>query len=241
MTGASARVVGAIGLLTLIAISVLVLPVQQDLTRFFGWVPQLGPTGAVLFAAAYIPAAILFVPGALLTLGAGFLFGVKLGTVIVSLGSTTGAIAAFLVGRTLAREWVTTKVEGKPAFDAIDRAVGTQGFTIVLLTRLSPVFPFNLLNYVYGVTGVGLRDYALASWIGMLPGTMMYVYLGSAAQSVTALLSGEQRQTLPQEWLFSVGLLATVAVTVVVTRLAKRALARRVTFVSNRESAAGAR
>jgi uncharacterized membrane protein YdjX (TVP38/TMEM64 family) len=227
MNGPTPRVGAAIALGTVIVITVLFLPVQQDLTRFFDWIQRLGPMGAALFAAAYVPAAVLFVPGALLTLGAGFLFGVKVGTVIVSLGSTSGATAAFLVGRTLAREWVATKVAGNPTFGAIDRAVGTEGFRMVLLTRLSPVFPFNLLNYTFGITQVSLRDYVLASWIGMLPGTIMYVYLGSAAQSLAALLSGGRRRGLAQDLLFVVGLVATVAVTVVVTRIAKRALDQR--------------
>lgn len=241
MSASSARVATAIGLLVVIVASLALLPVQQDLARFLTWIQGLGPGGAVLFAAAYVPAAVLFVPGALLTLGAGFLFGVALGTVIVSLGSTMGAVAAFLVGRTLAREWVTTTVRDKPAFSAIDRAVGAQGFTIVLLTRLSPIFPFNLLNYMFGITKVRLRDYALASWMGMLPGTIMYVYLGSAAQSVAGLLTHAPRQGSAQELLFVIGLLATVTVTVVVTRVAKRALEQRITSASSNGTAARVR
>jgi uncharacterized membrane protein YdjX (TVP38/TMEM64 family) len=201
---------------------------QDTLASFLEWVQGIGPWGAVLFAAAYVPAAVLLVPGSLLTLGAGFVFGVVKGTVIVSLGSTAGAAAAFIVGRSLARDWVARRLAGRPTMAAIARAVEIEGFKIVLLTRLSPVLPFNLLNYAFGLTAVPLREYVLASWIGMLPGTIMYVYLGSAANSLAALLSGDQPRTTGQQVLFALGLAATVAATIIVTRAARRALAERV-------------
>ena len=197
---------------------------RDTLASFREWVQRIGPWGAVLFAAAYVPAAVLLVPGSLLTLGAGFVFGVVKGTVIVSLGSTAGATAAFLVGRSMARDWVARRLAGRPKMAALARAVETEGFKIVLLTRLSPVLPFNLLNYAFGLTAVPLRKYILGSWIGMLPGTIMYVYLGSAAKSLAALVSGDQPRSTGQQALFVLGLAATVAATVIVTRTARRAL-----------------
>ena len=197
---------------------------RDTLSSFLEWVQGIGPWGAVLFAAAYVPAAVLLVPGSLLTLGAGFVFGVVKGTVIVSIGSTAGAAAAFIVGRGIARDWVARRLAGRPKMAAIARAVETEGFKIVLLTRLSPVLPFNLLNYAFGVTAVPFRQYVLASWIGMLPATIMYVYLGSAANSLAAVLSGDQPRSAGQQVLFALGLAATVAVTIIVTRTARRAL-----------------
>jgi uncharacterized membrane protein YdjX (TVP38/TMEM64 family) len=197
---------------------------RGTLASFLEWVQGIGPWGAVLFAAAYVPAAVLLVPGSLLTLGAGFVFGVAKGTVIVSLGSTAGAATAFLVGRSIAREWVAGRLANRPKMAALARAVETEGFKIVLLTRLSPVLPFNLLNYAFGLTAVPFRTYVLASWIGMLPGTIMYVYLGSAASSLAALLSGDQPRSTGQHVLFVLGLAATVAATIIVTRTARRAL-----------------
>ncbi|MDP3073207.1 MAG: TVP38/TMEM64 family protein [Opitutaceae bacterium] len=186
------------------------------------FIQGLGVWGPVIFVALYIVATVLFVPGSALTLGAGALFGVTLGSVLVSIGATLGATAAFLVGRYLARDWVGAKIEGNASFAAIDRAVAAEGWKIVGLTRLSPVFPFSLLNYAFGLTRVSLRDYVLASWIGMMPGTVMYVYLGSLAR-----VAGERTRT-PGEWaLYGVGLLATIVVTVFVTRLARAALAKR--------------
>jgi uncharacterized membrane protein YdjX (TVP38/TMEM64 family) len=197
---------------------------RDALTSFLEWVQGIGPWGAVLFGAAYVPAAVLFVPGSLLTLAAGFIFGLAKGVIIVSLGSTAGAAAAFLVARSIAHDWVARYVARRRILAAIGRAVETDGFKIVLLTRLSPVFPFNLLNYAYGLTSVPFRTYVLASWLGMLPGTVMYVYLGSAANSLAALLSHEAPQSAGRPILFVLGLTATVAVTIIVTRRARRAL-----------------
>jgi len=218
------RIVILAVLVVSIGASLLLLPTQEYLSRFLAWAQGIGPWGAVLLGAAYIPAALLFVPGSLLTLGAGFAFGVVLGTVTVSIGSTLGASAAFLAGRTLARGFIETKIANNIRFRAIDQAVKQEGFKIVLLTRLSPVFPFNLLNYAFGLTPVSLRDYFLASWIGMLPGTVMYVYLGSAAKTLADLAAGKVEGGTGQQMLFGVGLIATVAVTIAVTRVAKRAL-----------------
>ena len=188
------------------------------------WIAGHGLLGALVYALLYILACVLFIPGSLITLGAGAIYGVVKGTALVSVASTLGATAAFLVGRFLARQWVARKVTGNPKFAAIDRAVAREGWKIVGLLRLSPVFPFNLLNYALGLTGVSLRHYFFASWIGMFPGTVLYVYLGSLAGDLARLGAGERSRT-PAEWAFFLtGLAATVAVTLFVTRLARRAL-----------------
>jgi len=202
--------------------------VQDLLRRSLDWIAGLGPAGVVAFIAIYILSCVFMLPGSVLTLGAGAVFGVVKGSVIVSVASTLGATAAFLVGRYLARDRVGRMIEGNGRFRAIDEAVGREGWKIVGLTRLSPAFPFNLLNYAYGITTVSLRDYFFASWIGMLPGTVMYVYLGSLAGSL-ATLGGQGGGRTPAQWaLYIVGLLATVAVTVYVTRIARAALAKQV-------------
>jgi uncharacterized membrane protein YdjX (TVP38/TMEM64 family) len=206
------------------ATAVARLPLGDALRWLLESAQQAGPLGALMIALAYVPAAVFFLPGAILTLGAGFALGVPLGVVAVSLGSTTGAAAAFLVGRTLARDKVAARMARDPRFEAMARAVEQQGFRIVFLARLSPVFPFNVLNYAFGITTVRLRDYVLASWLGMLPGTLMYVYLGSAAQSLAAVTAGQVEGGAGQRLAFVVGLLATVAVSVTVTRIARRAL-----------------
>lgn len=199
--------------------SFFIFDVGSLLKQVVTWIDSLGAWGPVLFVLIYIVATVLFVPGSALTLGAGAVFGVGLGSGLVSLGATLGATAAFLIGRYFARDFVGKKVKGNKTFAAIDDAVGSQGWKIVGLTRLSPVFPFTLLNYAFGLTKVSLRDYVLASWIGMMPGTVMYVYLGSIAKA-----AGDHKRT-PGEWtLYGIGLVATIAVTIVVTRSARAAL-----------------
>lgn len=205
-------------------VAVAVLPVKDYIVATLDWTGQLGVWGPIVVIGVYIVACVLFLPGSVLTLGAGFLFKVALGTVTVSIGSTLGACAAFLVGRKLARGWVAGKVSGNPKFAAIDEAVGRAGFKIVLLTRLSPIFPFNMLNYAFGLTKVSFWRYALASWIGMLPGTVMYVYLGSAARSLTDLAAGRVETGPARQVFFWLGLTATVVVAWLVTRIARRAL-----------------
>ncbi len=201
---------------------------QNWLREALIWVNDLGAVGAIAFLALYALATIAFFPGSILTLGAGVVFGVVQGSLLVFVGATLGAMGAFLVGRYLARGWVARKIAHNPKFAAIDRAVEREGFKVVLLTRLSPVFPFNLLNYAFGITGVSLKDYVLAS-VGMIPGTIMYVYLGSLAGSIATIGAEEQPTDPTVEWIIRiVGFIATVAVTVYVTRLARRALAEAV-------------
>ncbi|MBC6473025.1 MAG: TVP38/TMEM64 family protein [Hormoscilla sp. GM102CHS1] len=201
---------------------------QAWLRSALEWIEGLGPVGAIAFIVIYIIATVAFLPGSILTLGAGVVFGVVFGSIYVFIGATIGATAAFLVGRYLARDWVAQKIAGNEKFKAIDGAVGREGFKIVLLTRLSPVFPFNLLNYAYGVTGVGLKDYVLGS-IGMLPGTIMYVYIGSLAGDLAAIGTEEQPTNPAVQWAIRIiGLIATVAVTVYVTRIARQALEKEV-------------
>lgn len=208
----------------LIVLALKYFHVQDLLKSALDWIGKLGPWGPVIFVGLYVVATVLFVPGSLLTLGAGAVFGVALGSVCVSISATLGATAAFLVGRYLARDAIARKIEKHEKFATIDRAVADEGWKIVLLTRLSPVFPFTLLNYAFGLTRVKLSHYVLASWIGMIPGTVMYVYLGSLVN-----VGAGHRQRTTGEWvLYGVGLLATVTVTVFVTRLARRALAKKI-------------
>ncbi len=201
----------------------LFLPVKQHIVVFTEWVRGLGWRGPLVFGLVYAVAGLV-IPGALLTLAAGFAFGVVLGTVVVSAASTTTAAIAFWLGRTLARGWVEAKIAAGPKFRAIDRAVADNGFKIVLMTRLSPVFPFTLLNYAFGLTKVRFRDYLVASWVGMLPGTVLYVYLGSTIGEIADLAAGKVERTPAQTALFWGGLAAAVVVVIFVTRIARNAL-----------------
>jgi len=213
-------------LVALVALLVAVrfLPIERWLLDFVAWVRSAGARGMVVFAVAYALLG-LFLPGAMLTLGAGFAYGVVVGTAVVCVASNLTAVGAFLLGRTLARDAIAARIGANPRFAAIDRAVGRQGLKIVLLVRLSPLFPFTLLNYAFGLTRVTLRDYLVGSLVGMLPGTVMYVYLGSLVTSLTELAAGRPSGGAVQQAFYFGGLVATVAVTLYVTHVARRALA----------------
>ncbi len=186
--------------------------------RFTAWIEGLGFWGPLAFVLGYAAATVAFIPGSALTLAAGAIFGLARGTLYAFLGASIGATAAFLVARYAARGWVERKLEGQDRFRRIDRAVGLQGGRIVALLRLAPIFPFNLLNYGLGLTGVRLLPYLLACF-AMLPGTLMYVYFGKVGRDAAA--GGKTAS----EWLLlAAGLAAVVAVTLIVTRIARRAL-----------------
>jgi uncharacterized membrane protein YdjX (TVP38/TMEM64 family) len=192
--------------------------------RFAEWVDGLGVWGPAVFMAGYAIATVAFVPGSILTLAAGAIFGLISGTIYVFAAATLGACAAFLVARYLARGLIERRFSDTPRFAAVDRAVGAQGRKIVFLLRLSPVFPFNLLNYGLGLTRVRFADYAIAS-IGMIPGTLLYVYYGKLAGDVAALAGGAAVDRGAGYYaVLILGLLATVLVTTLVTRTARRAL-----------------
>jgi uncharacterized membrane protein YdjX (TVP38/TMEM64 family) len=190
-------------------------------------VEKLGAVGAVVFIFIYNIATLLFVPGSLLTIKGGCLFGLVEGSIYVLIAATLGATWAFLLGRYFSRDWISQAVAKYPKFQAIDRAVAQAGWKIVFLTRLCPIFPFNLLNYGFGVTQISLRDYIIGS-VGMLPGTVMYVYIGSLATDIaTANLAdlSTTPETKMSLWVLRiVGLIATIAMTLYLTRLAKGAL-----------------
>lgn len=208
----------------------VVLAKQLDFQSLFqnalAWVESLGAWGPIAFIGIYNLATVLFLPGSLLTLGGGAIFGLVKGSIFVFLAATLGATFAFLIGRYLARDAIAQKIEGNQKFKAIDEAIAQEGLKIVFLTRLSPVFPFNLLNYALGLTKVSLRDYVIGS-IGMLPGTILYVYLGSLAGDLAML--GQEAAVDPATARLQliakvIGLLATIGVTVYVTKVAKKAL-----------------
>ncbi|MEG4008197.1 TVP38/TMEM64 family protein [Microcoleus sp. Pol11C1] len=218
------KLILGIGLAVALIVAAKFFNFQGILKNALESIASLGPWGPAAFILIYIVATVLFIPGSLLTLGSGVLFGVVGGSVCVSIGSVLGATCAFVVGRYLTRDWVSKQIEGNQKFKAIDSAVASEGWKIVLLTRLSPIFPFNLLNYAFGVTQVSLKDYFLASWIGMIPGTVMYVYIGSLAGSLAALGSSGRSRTAGEWALYGIGLVATIALTVYATRFAKKAL-----------------
>ena len=191
-----------------------------------------GPGGLVLIAAAFTPCCLLLLPGSVLLLVAGYFYGAVPAFIAASVGMTVAAGAIFLVGRTIARGWVEARIGHDPRFRALDQAVAEQGFRIVLLMRLSPLFPFIFLNYALSLTRVRFRTYVLASALGMLPNIALWSYLGATVETFTQIHRGvllSQQTPGAQAWHLSltvIGVLAALSVTFMITRLARRELRR---------------
>lgn len=224
------RVVKIVGALVVLGLLVWLLrrfgpAIQPQVEAFLSWVDSLGVWAPVAFVLGYAIATVAFIPGSLLTMAGGALFGLWKGTALVFVGATLGASAAFLVARYVARGFVEGKLEGNEKFAVIDRAVGRNGLKIVFLLRLVPFFPFVWLNYGLGLTKVRFRDYVLAC-VGMLPGTFLYVYYGQAIGSLAALAEGDRPEQGWERYVFlGLGLVAALVVTTLITRIARRALA----------------
>lgn len=218
-------IIALVAILALFTLS-RTLPADQIVASLRNNVDELGVWGPAFFALAYVGATVLLLPGSALTLAAGALFGTSVGLITASLASTSSAAISFLIARYLARNAVARRLEAQPRFHAIDRAIGEQGWKIVGLLRLSPAVPFSISNYLYGMTAIRFVPYVLVSWIAMLPGTFLYVYLGAlAADGVESAVGAQSAPASSAEWgLRLVGLLATVAVTLLVVRIARRAI-----------------
>lgn len=215
------KLIGFALILVVLAFISAVFPVRDFVSAFSGWIKELGPVGIALFIVVYAIATVLLVPGWILTITAGLLFGIVAGTAIALSGATLGAGLAFLVARHLVRDTVQKLAKSNLRFDAIDRAIGENGWKIVGLLRLSPLIPFSISNYLYGITAIRFWPYLLVSTIGMMPGALLYAYLGAVDK---ASLDAKAPPTIWQHGLLGVGLVATIAVTILAGRIARSAL-----------------
>lgn len=213
-----------VAILACLAAIAFVFPVGEWIVAALGFIEANRRVAWLIYILSYIAATVLLIPGSIITLAAGFIFGLPMGVVVVSAGSVIGASCAFIIGRFFVRDWVAGKIAEMPRFRALDRATNSNGFMIVFLARLSPLFPFNLLNYGMGLTAVRLRDYFFASWIGMLPGTIVYVYIGTLAKDLTELSSGQIDSGTAGRVLLVAGFVATLVLTVLITRKATQVL-----------------
>jgi uncharacterized membrane protein YdjX (TVP38/TMEM64 family) len=221
------RVAVAVLLLAVIVAVAVGLPLASWAADAAAWSRGHRQAAGALFVAAYVLAAVLIVPASILTLAAGYLFGLPLGVALTSAGSVLGAMAAFVVGRFVARDWIARRAVAWPRFGALDAALHHDGFAIVLLARLSPLIPYSVLNYGLSITAARFRDYALATWIGMLPATALYVYAGTLAKDLATLTSATRAPSWATQSLLAFGFLATAALTVLITRRATRVLRER--------------
>ena len=209
---------------SLIVIGIILCQIQFDLIqtipKLIQWIESLGIIGMSLFVLVYILACIFLIPGSPLTVGAGAVFGFWTGLILVSVGSTLGAVAAFLISRYLARGFIEKKIDKSHKFSAMDMAIKREGWKIIFLARLSPIIPFFLLNYALGLTKIRLRTYIISSWAGMIPGTVLYTYIGSLGKTILTT-----ENSLADWVILGVGLIATVSVTLIISKIAKRSLA----------------
>ncbi|CAN0886803.1 TVP38/TMEM64 family membrane protein slr0305 [Linum grandiflorum] len=212
-------------LLAAVIVACFTLPVEKILKDFLLWVEQdLGPWGPLVLAVAYIPLTILAVPASVLTLGGGYLFGLPIGFVADSVGAAIGAGAAFLIGKTLGRSIVVSKLNDYPQFRSVAIAIQRSGFKIVLLLRLAPLVPFNMLNYLLSVTPVSFAEYMLASWLGMMPITLALVYVGTTLKDLSDVTHGWSEFS-PTRWvMIALSFIVSVVLMIMVTKVAKSAL-----------------
>jgi uncharacterized membrane protein YdjX (TVP38/TMEM64 family) len=206
-----------------IAAASQVLPGSSWVRQFNGWIESLGTTGIFLYIAVYALVAVLLGPSWLMTIGSGFIFGLTRGAAVVWAGAVIGAALSFLIARHIARERVAKWARKNEKFSAIDRAIARKGWKIVLLLRLSPVVPYTISNYLYGLTAIRFLPYVLASAVGMIPLILVYTYIGVAGRAA----AGVERQRTTWEWIaIGVGLAATVTAAVLIARAARRELAK---------------
>lgn len=197
---------------------------QPYVVGFTAWIQGLGVWAPVAFIVGYAVFTVAMIPGSILTMTGGALFGLGWGTLYVTIGAVLGSTGAFLVSRHLARHRIEGWIEGNEKFNAVDKAIEREGGKIVFLLRLSPAFPFTFLNYALGLTKVRLSHYVMAA-VGMIPGTFLYVFYGKAIGDVAALAAGAAPERGGEYYaVLGLGLVATLVVTVFVTRIARRAL-----------------
>ena len=208
--------------LALVAALAWWLPIAEWVVSLADQLRAMGATGVILFIAIYIVAEVFLLPGSIFTLAAGFAYGPVVGLLVVSPASVLAATAAFLLARTVLRDWIKARIARYPKARALDTAIGRNSFKLIL--RLSPAIPFNILNYALGLSDAQVGRYVVASFIGMLPGTWMYVYLGSLATTAATLTDAGEAASTQRLALTLIGFAATVAVVIVVTRAARRAL-----------------
>jgi len=234
-----ARLVAALVGLVALAVAARTLPLATWVVQAVDLIRSTGVRGYALYVAIYTLSTVALVPGSILTMLAGFVWGPVYGLFAALPASLAGATLAFLLGRGVLRSWVLQRMASSPRGLAVDRAVGRQGFTIVMLLRLSPLVPFNVLNYALSLTGMPVRRFVAASAIGMLPGCWLYVYLGSLVTTAAQLSTAGSTDTPWKTVMYLAGFAATLAAAVVTGRLAKRALAAEPPTTSDHASEEG--
>lgn len=223
------RVLNRISLVALfvaLAYAIHALPIADRILALLNWIAANPLEGGIVYVASVVVASVLFMPGSTWMLLAGYLFGFVIGVPLALLAVTLGAQAAFIAGRLLARDWVAARVANNRRLAAIEAGLREEAFVIVALTRLSLVMPFNLLNYGYGITSVRTETHFAATAVGMALPTALYVWLGTLARDLGQILSGEATPGGMGYLVAAVGVVAIALLTWIMHRAASRALHR---------------
>ena len=202
------------------------LPFAEWLASLESWARQYPLAGAVAYIVVTIVATAALMPGWVMMMLAGLVFGPALGLAYAMTGLVGGAVAGLFIGRTVARKWVERRIAGNVHLMALDDALEEQAFTIVALTRIALVFPHNVLNYAYGVTRVKLPAYTAGTAVEILPIVGFYVYLGTLAHDMSQILEEGAQFGLRAWWGVAIAAIAIVTVLLVVRRALVRALQR---------------
>jgi uncharacterized membrane protein YdjX (TVP38/TMEM64 family) len=229
------RSILAVVVLAAIIASLAFLPAQQYLNSFTEWIHGLGFWGVCIFVVVYMLVCLVLLPGSVLSVVGGFLFGLLGGIVMASLGATLGATAAFIIARVIVRDWIEHRLASHPKFCAVDRAVATQGFKIVLLVRLCSLLPYDLSSYLFGFTKISMGRYVLATWLGRLPEVFIWTYVGTTAKSLSDVASGTIELGVGRQVFLGVGVFTMMIVTLVLANVARKALRETITDSSSKD------
>ena len=218
------KIVTAIAVGTAMGYSLWQYPIGRNMPILVDWIQNQGPSGYLIYSTVFAIGTAMFFPGSIFVMGAGYIWGIAIGSIVASISLTISAVIAFLFSRYIVRDWVASKVIQIPRLDRLDAGVANSGFKFIFLIRLSPVFPFTLFNYAYGATGVKLGSYVLGTWLGMIPGTVMYVYLGSLITDIAQVATGQLPISEGISYYKIIGLIISVVVTIYIARYAHRTL-----------------
>jgi uncharacterized membrane protein YdjX (TVP38/TMEM64 family) len=213
-----------LGVIAIVIAAWNIFPVREILATVQHWVMSWGVWSAICYPILYACCNVLLLPGGILSIGGGFFFGLWWGFLIVLIGNVAGAAISFLIGRTIGRRWLQRRLERSKSLHALEPAVEREVWKLILLSQLHPLFPSSLMNYLYGLTKIRFRTCMIWIAIGQAPGLFLYAYLGTLGQLGLRLARGQTHPRMYEYWVWGGGLLISLAISVLMGRIALRVL-----------------
>jgi len=227
LSSIKAKVLVTVGAVIVLASAAYFFPMVPALEHVSAWLGGLGVIGAALFAVLIAVSSLCLLPASPFIIAASAVFGFSLGLLTSALGIIFGAASGYFLSRLFLRKDVADQLKGRPTFKAIDQAIAEEGWKIVLLLRLCPI-PFGLANYLYGLTAIPFLPYLITTFLGAIPGLLLFSHLGSAGKAgLQALASGNLNKGGGEIALLGLSLAATIVLVVLLPRIARRALEKR--------------